>query len=341
MSINRYFKELNIEPISKMDVRERVEFANSASLFLMNSFLNHDLDHLKILDILQKTDIYISKIPENISPVNYSYKEEVIYISDKIDINLENEFIWHEIIHRIQHGKNKKGNLNQLGLCNILETKIQGLALNEAAIQYIVNKMLDSKLEIIKIYGMNIPTKSKSYYPILTNLIEQIAFILGDYLLIESTLKSNENFKYNIIDNLGEKAFFTIQNNFDKLLECKDKIMNTSREYEIQDNINKVKTLYIETQNIIMTSYFNNLIKRIDTLKELDRFKEELINYKDLVGTKEGLITYWKLFEELRPKIKQVEIKIKNKSLIVVSDNIIAKMFRKIKKYLSGILIEN
>ena len=90
-----------------------------------------------------------------------------------------------------------------------------------------------------------------------------------------------------------------------------------------------------------MTSYFNNLIKRIDTLKELDRFKEELINYKDLVGTKEGLITYWKLFEELRPKIKQVEIKIKNKSLIVVSDNIIAKMFRKIKKYLSGILIEN
>ena len=341
MNINRYYKDFNIIPITKMNVRERVEFANSASLFLLDSFPKLDLDYIKMLDVLQKTEMYIARIPENIAPANYSYKDEIIYISDETDINLENEFIWHEIIHRIQHCKNKRGNLTQMGLCLVLETKIQGLALNEAAIQYVVEKLLNTEIQIIEIYGMKIPTTSKNYYPILTNLISQIAFLLGDYLLIESVLKSNENFKYNTIDNLGLDVYYEIQSNFDKILECKDNITKANEDNKIQENINKIKILYLETQNLIMNSYFSNLIKRIDTMQELEKFKIKLLNYKNYVGANEGLVSYWKLYEEMQPKIKQIETKIKNRSLVVVSDNIIARIFRKIKKYLSAFLVQN
>lgn len=249
----KHFKELNIEPLYEVDIREKCEFANKTAALFIDTFSELNLDYLKIVDLIQHTQMYISKVPKNISSVNYSYIDEALYISEGTDLDLKNEFLLHEIIHRIQEERNKKNKLTQLGICNIFETKIHGLAINEAAIQYLIKKLLNKDIELIEIYDMKIPTSSKNYYPIITNLIEQMAFVLGDSLLIESSLNSKEDFKFNAIDNLGEANYFKIQTNFDKILEAKNNILK----YEnVQSNTSFIKDTYIETQNLIMNAYF-------------------------------------------------------------------------------------
>lgn len=338
MYTDKHFKELNIEPIRKIDIREKCEFANKLAIMLVDTFQEYNLDYLRIVDLIQHTEIYISKVPKNISPVNYSYIDEAIYISDEIELDLANEFVLHEMIHRIQEDRNKKNKLMQLGLCNILETKVKGVAINEAGIQYVVSKMLNNTQKIVEIYDMKIPTVSKNYYPILTNLIEQMAFVLGDDLLIDSVLNSKEDFKYNTIDNLGETNFFTIQSNFDKILESKNNIL---RNKDIQINIENIKNIYNETQNIILTSYFDRVFKRIETLDELQLYHKKLINFRNYIGSNDVQYIYIKYYKNKKEEIKKKEFDLKNRALIVVEDNIIFKIIRKIKKYFEKIVFQN
>ena len=128
----------------------------------------------------------------------------------------------------------------------------KGLALNEAAVQYIVQKVLSGTNQIIEVYGMKIPTVSKNYYPILTNLIQQIAFVLGEEKLVDSTLNSNNEFKYATIDTLGENTYYEIQNNFDKLMEAKNQILKNKNPTIINENIELIKKIYIDTQNKVL-----------------------------------------------------------------------------------------
>lgn len=341
MSISKYVKGLSIEPVEEINIKKRVEFANQAALFLVDSLPTHDLDYLKILDTLQKTKIVVAKTPSFLSPVNYSYADETIYISDEKDLDLKNEYIWHEMIHRIQESKNRKGKLMQFGICRIFETKIQGLALNEAAIQYLIAKILENPNETVEVYGMKIPTSSKNYYPIVTNLIEQLAFVLGDKLLIESVLNSNEEFKYNTIDELGEDTYFSIQSNFDKILETKAFITESNQEKILLENMEKIKQLYIDTQALIFKSYFDRLLKRVETANELKMYKRKLIQYRELIGSEEGFQMYKEYYEKQTIRINLLEGKINKQSLVIVSENKIAKFFNKIKQIITGIKVSN
>lgn len=341
MSISKYVKGLSIEPIEEINIKKRIEFANQAALFLVDALPTHDLDYLRILDTLQKTKIVIARTPSFLSPVNYSYADETIYISDEKDLDLKNEYIWHEMIHRIQESKNRKGKLMQFGICRIFETKIQGLALNEAAIQYLIAKILENPIEMIEIYDMKIPTTSKKYYPIVTNLVEQLAFVLGDKLLIESVLNSNEEFKYDAIDELGEDAFFSIQSNFDKILETKAFITDSNQEEILLENIKKIKQLYVDTQTLIFKSYFDRLLKRVETINELKIYKRKLIQYRELIGSEEGFQMYKEYYEKQIIRTNLFESKLNKKSLVVVSENKIARFFNKIKQFMSGINVSN
>lgn len=340
MYIDKKLKELGIKPITKLDGRTICNLSNKIAILLVDTFPNYNLNYLKIVDSLQHTEMYIAEVPKDISPVNYFYKSGTMYISDNIDINEKNEFILHESIHKIQEYKNKKEQLVQLGICHISETKIQGMALNEAAVQYIVSKLLKRQNQIVEIYDMKIPTISKNYYPIITNLIQQMVFVLGEDLLIESVLNPSEEFKYNAIDNLGEDNFFRIQANFDEILENKDNILEKQVNNEnFLQNIEQIKVLYFETQKIILTSYFNNIIPRIETLEEVHQYKNKLIQYRDLVGTEEGLEFYIKYYMDKTQQIKEIEQKIvtkNNRALTIVNDNKILRILKKIKNYLTN-----
>lgn len=339
MQVNKYFKQLNIEPIAEVDIRKKCEFANRAAMVIVDRYT--DIDYLKIVDILQHTQMYIAKIPENLSPVNYSYIDGNMYISENIDLNIYNEYVLHEVIHRIQEHRNKKEQLIQLGLCDIQETNIKGLALNEAAVQYIVQKILNGNSQIIEVYGMKIPTVSKTYYPILTNLIEQIVFEVGEDILVDSTFKSNNEFKYATIDLIGEGTYYEIQNNFDKIMDAKNQILKNENQTVINENIELIKKIYIDTQHIILTSYFDKEFKKIKDLEQIKDFSNRLLQYRDYIGTAEGQVLYSEYYREMLDKIKIKEESFQNKALIVVKENKIVKLFKGIKKYIEKLVFQN
>lgn len=341
MQINKYFKELNIEPISEVNIREKCEFANEAAMVMVEKLADYNLDYLKIVDILQHTEMYIAKIPKNLSPVNYSYLDGKMYISEDIKLDIRNEFVLHEVIHRIQEYRNKKEKLLQLGLCDVLETKIKGLALNEAAVQYIVQRILNGELKVIDIYGMKIPTVSKNYYPILTNLIEQITFLIGEDKLIDSTINSNNEFKYETIDMLGEDTYNAIESSFEQILEAKNKILKNKDKSIIDENIDLIKNVYINIQNKIMTSYFNKEFKRIKSMEQLKEFNAKLLKYKDYIGLNEVQTSYINFFDAMQEQIKEKEQSFINKSLIIVKESRIAKVFNRIKNYIKSLVFQN
>ena len=341
MQINKYFKELNIEPISEVNIREKCEFANGVAMVMVEKLADYNLDYLKIVDILQHTEMYIAKIPKNLSPVNYSYLDGKMYISEDIKLDVRNEFVLHEVIHRIQEYRNKKEKLLQLGLCDVMETKIKGLALNEAAVQYIVQRILNGEIKVIDIYGMKVPTLSKNYYPILTNLIQQITFLIGEDKLIDSTINSNNEFKYQTIDMLGEDTYNAIESSFEQILEAKNKILKNKDKSIIDENIDLIKNGYINIQNKIMTSYFNKEFKRIKSMEQLKDFNVKLLKYKDYIGLNEVQASYVEFFDAMQEQIKEKEQSFINKSLIVVKESRIGKVFNRIKNYIKSLVFQN
>ena len=108
MYINNYLEKMNIEPISEIGLQARCEFTNNIVATITENLANYNLDYLKMLNILQHTEMYIAKIPKNLSPVNYLYLDGKMYISEDINLNPNNEFVLHEAIHRIQEYRNKK-----------------------------------------------------------------------------------------------------------------------------------------------------------------------------------------------------------------------------------------
>ena len=339
MHINKYLKQLNIEPIKEVDIRKKCEFANRAAMVIVDRYT--DIDYLRIVDTLQHTQMYIAKIPSNLSPVNYSYLDRIMYISDNIEIDINNEYVLHEVIHRIQEYRNKKEKLIQLGLCDVMETKIKGLALNEAAIQYIVQKVLKGTIEIVDIYNMKIPTMSKNYYPILTNLIEQIAFLVGDDKLIDSTLNSNNEFKYETIDILGEDVYNSIEKSFEQILETKNLLLKDTDQSIFDKNVDLIKKVYIDTQSKIMTSYFNNQFKKIKNTEQLKDFSNKLVDYRQYIGSNEGQVLYSEFFQNMQDKMKEKEQSYINKALIVVKENKFTKVYNKIKNYFKSLVFQN
>lgn len=339
MYINKYFKQLNIEPIAEIDIREKCEFANRAAMVIVDKF--YDLDYLKIVDIIQHTQMYTAKIPNNLSPVNYSYLDGILYISEKLELDINNEFVLHEVIHRLQEYRNKKNKLLQLGLCDILETSIKGLALNEAAVQYIVKKVLNGENEIVEVYGMKIPTISKNYYPILTNLIEQMIFAVGENILVDSTLNSNNEFKYSAIDSMGESTYYEILNNFDKIMDVKNQILKNENQTNVKENIDLIKRIYIETQHKILTSYFNKELKAVKDIDQLKVFGDKLFKYRNLIGSDEGQALYDEYYKEMLNKIQEKEFSFQNRALIVVKENKIINVFKRIKNYIQNVIFQN
>lgn len=334
----KHYKELNIQPLYKIDVKQKKELTYKLSKLLVDTFPKQQLNYSKIAKVLNNTEMYISKIPTGVSPVNYSYIDETIYISDEIEVDIKNEFLLHEFLHRIQESRNKKNKLIQIGICNIFETKIQGLAINEATTQYIVKKILGSENQIVEIYDMKIPTISKNYYPILTNLIEQITYLIGDDILIYSNLNGKDDFMYYAIDNLGEKTYFSIQSNFDKILDAKNNIL---KHKDVQANINIIKDTYKETQYIILTNYFDNMFRKIETPYELKQYQNKLLNYKKYMGVIDEQYIFTEYFNKKENDIKELQSKIESKALTVIKGNKIINILNKIINYFEKKVLNN
>lgn len=310
-----------IEPIKKIEEKDIVELIKKVSTILIEAYPDCNLSYINIYKTLLDTPMYYAKIPAGMAKVNYYYKNSSIYFKEDIDLSKLDEYILHEIIHKLQEKRDKHGNLVRIGICEVNSFNVKGMGLNEGAIQHIISKALNNDEKEINIYGIELKSRS-NYYPLLSNLIKQLELLLGEEKLIESTLIGNEEFKIQIIDNLGFGEYKKIEKNMNQILK------NT-----IFKNFEVIKNIYIETQNLIYTSYFNNIIKRVQSIDEIEEINEKIVLYKEVIGTTENYSDFDEFSKEFQQKIEYKKKEIKEKtSLMVIRSNLFFNIIRKIKK---------
>lgn len=288
---------------------------------------------------------------------NYFYKNTSIYFNEHIsDEDLE-EFAIHECIHYIQEVKDKRNYLIRMGLCDYTEFKIYGLGLNEAAVQLISSKINGIPKEYVKYFGISFETVSPSYYPLECCLVNQLAYITGEDVLFESTLKSNDNFK-NVFSGLtSPKIFMAIQNSIDEILEHEENIIKLNNKIAQIDDRNKkvdgmikkidelkneITIIFMRTQNLIISSYFDNAFDKIVDLEGVETYRQKLYNFKSLIGFTEGYTFfndyYVAKMEQLEHKYNllengQFETAIK---LITKKENAFIRFIKTLKKLIFG-----
>lgn len=328
---DKYLESIGIVKIKELDNEIKNNMVTKFMNILFNTFQNHNFDAKRINRCLLSTKMYIADFKKNLGSASYFYKSNSIYIDKDANFEELDDYIIHEFIHCIQDIRIDK-NYNRIGLCTISEFKIHGLALNEAAVQYITSKMLNRKLEEINYRIVILKTRSKEYYPLLSNLVEQIIYLYGEYNIVESTINGSYNFQEQYIEICSEKDFNKLENNIDKVLDIRNKL---SQGIDYDNQIEKIVSQYFVTQEIIFTSYFNRKLSKIENLDEIDLYKSKLEGYRELLGS-DGDYKFFENFKEDKLKmLKNRMINIMRKDSInmpkVINKNRIFNLFRYIR----------
>ncbi len=353
MSIETELKKEGIEVIKPLDTLSVITIAKNVATKLAIAFPEQNLNCNDLFIKLSKLNMYVAKMPHTMAQAKYYYKNSSIYFSDNIDFANIDSYATHECIHYLQELRDTKNNLIHLGLCDFTNPKFPGMALNEAAVQLMSSKALNEKMDTVKYYDITLPTNSPYYYALECNLLSQMAYITGDYALFNSTLYSNDSFKRKFISLTSEKTFYKVQCNLDKLMELEDTLSDEATRLGNSDipikTINKIEAeiatlrvkinqLFIKTQNLILTSYFDNNFKSIVNLEQVDNYRRKLYNYKNLVGSTSDYTFfneyYIKKMADLEKKCHAFENSDET-SLTVVKHNIFFVLINKLKKLFS------
>ena len=353
MSVESDLQKDGIEVIKKLDTLRVNSIARMVSISLCETFPNFNLNQNNLFIKLSRLNMYIAKMPEGMAEANYFYKNSSIYFNDRIDDEDLEEFAIHECIHHIQEIKDKRNYLLRMGLCDYTEFKIYGLGLNEAAVQLMSSKVLGIPKEYVKYFNLSFETTSPTYYPLECCLVNQLGYIVGEDVLFDSTINSNDNFKKKMIDFTSNKAFMEIQNSIDDILCTEENIIkinnkiiqNDNRNKKVDNMINKVNSLkknitstFIKTQNLIISSYFDKAFYNIKTLEDIENYRKKLYNFKDYLGSTEGY-TYFNNYYvnkmvDLENKYNLLENSAIDNSLYLIKnkDSIVLKLIRYIRK---------
>ncbi len=303
MSIESDLRKDGIEVLNKLDTLKVNSIARNVSIRLSEAFPDFNLNQNDLFIKLSRLDMYIAKMPEGMSEANYFYKNSSIYFNSHIDEDDLEEFAIHECIHYIQERKDKKNYLVRMGLCDYTEFKIYGLGLNEASVQLMSSKVLGIPKEYVKYFNISFETNSPSYYPLECCLVNQLSYIVGENILFESTLNSNNTFKEKLIELTSYKTFMQIQNAIDNILSYEEEIIRINnkiikidnRNKKVDNMINKINSLkkeitstFIKTQNLIISSYFDKSFNEINDLEHVENYRRKLYNFKDYLGCTEG-----------------------------------------------------
>lgn len=324
--------KLGIKVVRELTEKEKRFISNYMTDKLREKYPYLKYSYLDIVFILYNTEMYVSKSPKNMSSVNYIYQNQSIYFSENNDIFDINESTIHECIHRIQDRRNKKGRLMQLGNCEFTDTKVKGLTFNEMAIQYIVSNVLERPKRKVKVQDIIVKTVNPQYYPLISNLMEQLVLLLGEKQLIQSTVCGNNDFNYQVIDALGEKEFFEIRENFDKIQELQNKINEKNK----NENIVKIKEIFYRTQKIIYENYFSRMLDYIDNISEIESTRKQLNLYSTFISDSEKFDDFKIFYEKLQIELEKLENKLKAKyALVPINKGFWNKFTFKIKNLLN------
>ena len=321
MSVESDLKKDGIEVIQKLDTLKINSIARNISTKLCETFPNFGLNKNELFIKLSRLDMYTAKMPEGMAEANYFYKNSSIYFNEHIPFEDVEEFAIHECIHYIQEVKDKHNYLVRMGLCDYTEFKIYGLGLNEAAVQLMASKVIGIPKDFVKYFGLSFETNSPSYYPLECCLVNQLAFLVGEDILFESTINSNDNFKNKLSDIISTKTFMTIQNAIDEIMSFEEDIIKLNNKIAQNDDRNKkvdnmlkkidelkneIRLTFLRTQNLIISSYFDCTFISISNLEELEDYRRKLYSFRNLLATTEGYTFFNDYYVE---KIAQVEHK--------------------------------
>ena len=299
MSIESDLKKDGITVVGKLDTLSVNTISHDIAEKLCKAFPEQNFIFQNLFIALSRIPMYIADIPEGFAEATYFYKNSSMYFKQGLKIDELEKFAVHEFIHYLQEIKDKKGHLLRLGLCDFGDLKICGMGLNEGAVQLMASKTLEVPEEIVKYYGISLPTTSPSYYPLLCNLVKQMAYITGEESLYDSTFYGSDKFKERFANLCGVHNFLRIQDNLDKILETEEKAIKLNNKLmsdncegskaqkvakKIEDCKTKIKKIFFETLELIYSSYFNTQFNKITTTADIDEYRLRLYNYKNYIG---------------------------------------------------------
>lgn len=347
MGINRDLKREGIEVISVIDTLTVNTLSKKIANTLCKTFPELNLDTNQLFMRIAKLNMCFAKLPQGIS-AKYFYKNKTIYFAcDIAEENLVSVAI-HECIHYLQEKNTKNGEIEKLGLCDYTDGNLPGTGLNEASVQLMASKCANSPYENVKYFDIEIPTNTPTYYPLECALVKQIAYVVGENVLFESTLNANNNFREQYISLTSAKEYFTIQKNIDALVEAQvklEKLYSDLQQYDIDDYFakkttneaetqkKKIKELFIKTQRLILTSYFDNAINLTYTPKLIENYRNKLYLFKNLIGQVEGDNFYNEYYiDKMEELEKRYEINPNEVTdLVVVKQTFISRLIKKLR----------
>lgn len=332
-------------PISTLNINE---IATYVAKLLCSKMPELKLNYTTVFSTIARLPMYIADLPAGQSDACYFYKNSSIYFRKGLTFNQIKKLAVHESIHHLQEVKDSKGTLKKLGLCTYVGNKGYGTALNEGAVQLISSFLTDEKKDIVKYYDITFPTDSPSYYPLVCNLVKQIGYVSNFGVLFDSTIYANTSFFDKFISACGESEAFKIQQNLDKLVDYEEHISNLNQKIQTEDlpyrqlkstsdKINsykeKIRKVFINTQNLIISSFFNNEFSNLYSVTRIEEYRKYLYSFKNLIGTINGYSFfndyYINKMNELDEKYEAI---INNKSLTIIRRSKLAIFFESIKK---------
>ncbi|MCX4303269.1 MAG: hypothetical protein K1W33_02000 [Clostridia bacterium] len=322
MSINSTLRREGIEIINPLSTLEINKIASKIAEKLCSTFPEHNLNQSDLFISISRLNMYIAKMPNDMAVAKYFYKNDSIYFSENMDFDDLNTLAVHECIHFLQAVKDKRGKVTKLGLYN-LQGKTSGMALNEAAVQYMASKANQNETDNVRYYNMNLTTESPDYYPLETAIIRQLAYFTGTYPLFHSVLYSNDVFKNTFIAKSNAKAYNIIESNLDLLMHYQEELVismnNLDYCSENDASLNKIKNLSnriealksiilkltLEIQNTIIDNCFNKEFQYIKDQDSLNAFQSHLYNFKDLLIDTEGYNFYNEFYRNMMNKLEE------------------------------------
>ena len=352
MSIESDLRKDGIKVIGPLDTLSVNTISRNIAEKICKAFPEQNFIFQNLFIALSRIPMYTAEIPDGFAEATYFYKNSSMYFKQGLKLDQLEKFAVHEFIHYLQEIKDKKGRLVRLGLCDFDDIKVCGMGLNEGAVQLMASKAIGAQEEIVKYYGISLPTNSPSYYPLLCNLVNQMAYVTGKDALYDSTLYGSDTFKRMFAELCGLDNFLKVQSNLDKILEIEEKAIKLDNELmsdkcegmkaqkvakKIEKCKGKIKELFFQTQNLIYTSYFNTQFAKITTTADIDEYRVRLYNYKNYIGISDNYSDFNDFYiNKMMDLDNKYENIMNNTSLTVVSTSRIARFFRRIKEILSA-----
>ena len=344
MNLRKKLKKVGITEVEEISSEDIRMIANNVTEIITKTFPYLYSEYNNILVKLLNCKMYKANMVQGISKVNYMYEDGGIYFDKNIDLNKTDVKMIHECIHYLQDFRGKKGELKKIGLCNFVDFSVKGMGINEAAVRYMSAKTAEEEKETIVKYGIRLKTNSKNYYPILTNIIEQIIYLFGEEKVIKATLDLDEGFEDDFL-NTYEGNTKKIINEMDCILERYNSIIFEKKEENIKYYEKEIVNSYLKVEEMLFKGYFDNAIPRIETVQEIDYYTEKINNYKEYVGIKEddlynGSNFYDKEKEELVNKLDnrlyQITKERSKNMLMVIKGSKVMQMIKRMFAYFTN-----